>query len=105
MENVKEISPEKDLISIKLKDTGMGISDEDQMRLFEDYVQASSEVSKKYGGTGLGLAICRKLAHLMGGEIILESELGKGSTFILQVNSVPTVVDFQRIQCRWNGTL
>ena len=65
----------------KIKDNGIGISKEQQSRLFSSFEQAEKGTSKRYGGTGLGLAISRRLANLMGGDITLESEHGKGSCF------------------------
>jgi hypothetical protein len=69
------------VITIRVKDTGIGISAEQQAKLFQPFVQADSSTTKQYGGTGLGLVICRRLVEMMGGSITLESELGKGATF------------------------
>ncbi len=68
-------------IAFKVKDTGIGLSNEKQKNIFDAFLQADSSISKKYGGTGLGLSISKKLAKLLGGEIHLESEEEKGSTF------------------------
>ncbi len=70
----------------KVKDTGIGISPENQSRLFDSFSQADGSITRKFGGTGLGLAICKKMITLMDGDISIESSLGNGATFLLRIN-------------------
>ena len=69
------------ILSCIVEDTGMGISEQNQRQIFEKFTQIDTSLIRPFEGTGLGLAICRELTHLMGGEIYVESELGKGSKF------------------------
>jgi PAS domain S-box-containing protein len=71
-----------------VRDTGIGISAEQQAKLFQPFAQADSSTTREYGGTGLGLAICKRLAEMMGGEIALDSALGRGTVMYLRVPQV-----------------
>lgn len=73
------------VLCIEVKDTGIGISESRKEKVFEEFSQEDSSIEKRYGGTGLGLAISKKLTDLLHGRISLESEPGKGSTFLLEI--------------------
>ena len=77
----KILEVESDRIEISVNDTGIGMNEEQKQRLFQAFTQADSSTTRKYGGTGLGLTITRQLSRLMGGDVTVESELGKGTKF------------------------
>ena len=78
---VVEQTAENTTLQFSVKDTGIGLTLEQQSRLFESFSQADTTTTRRYGGTGLGLAICKRLAEMMGGDIWVESKPGEGSTF------------------------
>jgi CheY-like chemotaxis protein len=87
------------LITFRVSDTGIGMTPEQMSKLFEAFTQADASTTRKFGGTGLGLAISRKFCRLMGGDIAVESEAGKGSIFTVtlpaQVAASPQATDAQ----------
>jgi signal transduction histidine kinase len=74
-----------DWITLAVSDTGIGMTPEQVSRLFQEFSQASSATASKYGGTGLGLVISRRFCQMMGGDITVESEPGRGSTFMIRL--------------------
>ena len=72
-------------VEFAVADTGIGMTPEQQAKLFEEFSQADATTAQRFGGTGLGLAITRKLARMMGGDVTVTSELGKGSVFIVRL--------------------
>ena len=81
------VSEEDDVcrLQVSVEDTGIGITDEQKLRLFRSFEQAETNTSRRFGGTGLGLAISKRIVELMNGDIWVESEPGKGSKFIFTV--------------------
>jgi adenylate cyclase len=82
---VKKVVDGRNWIEIAVADTGIGMTPEQQAKLFEEFTQADSSTARQYGGTGLGLAITRKLARMMGGDVTVTSEPGKGSIFTVRL--------------------
>jgi GAF domain-containing protein len=82
---VRKVADGRDWIELAVADSGIGMTAEQQVKLFQDFTQADSLTARRYGGTGLGLAISRKLARMMGGDVTVTSEPGKGSVFTLRL--------------------
>ncbi|MFC1811065.1 response regulator [Thermodesulfobacteriota bacterium] len=76
---------EKDWITLVVSDTGIGMTEAQMGKIFQAFSQAEASTSGKYGGTGLGLAISKKFCHMMGGDIFVESKVGKGTTFTIRL--------------------
>ena len=84
---VRNVADGRDWVEFAVADTGIGMTAEQQAKLFQDFTQADSLTARRYGGTGLGLAITRKLARMMGGDVTVTSEPGKGSVFTVRLPS------------------
>jgi GAF domain-containing protein len=82
---VQKVVDGRNWIEFAVADTGIGLTAEQQAKLFEEFTQADASTAQRYGGTGLGLAITRKLARMMGGEVAVASEPGKGSVFTVRL--------------------
>jgi signal transduction histidine kinase len=81
----RKVSNGSDFVEFAVSDTGIGMTAEQQAKLFEEFTQADAATAQKFGGTGLGLAITRKLARMMGGDVTVTSEPGKGSVFTVRL--------------------
>jgi signal transduction histidine kinase len=80
----------RDWVTLSVADTGIGMTPEQMGKLFQEFSQASSKTASKYGGSGLGLVISKRFCEMMGGDITVESEVGRGSTFTIRL---PRIVD------------
>jgi signal transduction histidine kinase/CheY-like chemotaxis protein len=88
--SARNVTNGRNFTEFAVSDTGIGMTPEQQAKLFEEFSQADSTTAQRFGGTGLGLAITRKLAGMMGGDVTVTSELGKGSVFTVRL---PTNAD------------
>jgi signal transduction histidine kinase len=82
---VRQVADGHNWIELAVTDTGIGLTAEQQAKLFQDFTQADSLTARRYGGTGLGLALSRKLARMMGGDVTVSSQPGKGSVFTVRL--------------------
>jgi signal transduction histidine kinase/AmiR/NasT family two-component response regulator len=80
-------------LRIAVKDTGIGMTEAQMAKIFSAFAQADTSTTRRFGGTGLGLRICKRLAHMLGGDVSVESEWGRGSTFSVRIASGPTPND------------
>jgi adenylate cyclase len=81
----RKVSNGSSFVEFAVSDTGIGMTAEQQAKLFEEFSQADATTAQRFGGTGLGLAITRKLARMMGGDVTVASEPGKGSVFTVRL--------------------
>jgi signal transduction histidine kinase len=81
----RRVANGRDWIELAIADTGIGMTPEQQAKLFEEFTQADATTAQRFGGTGLGLALSRKLARMMGGDVTVESEPGRGSVFTVRL--------------------
>jgi len=94
---MREMTPQGEWIEFRVADTGIGMTPEQQKKIFQPFTQADASTTRKYGGTGLGLVITQRFTEMMGGIISLESEFGHGSTFIVRM---PTWVMIENAEQR-----
>src|SRR5262249_40557141 len=80
-----KVADGRNWVEFAVSDTGIGITPEQLDKLFQEFSQAEASTAKRYGGTGLGLAITRKLARMMGGDVVVTREPGKGSVFTVRL--------------------
>ncbi|NJL93512.1 MAG: ammonium transporter [Anaerolineae bacterium] len=103
-----QVAPQQEALRFTVTDTGIGMTPEQQTRVFDEFVQADAGTTRRYGGTGLGLAICRRFAEMMGGEISVSSAPGKGSVFMVllprqvsRAHACPQRATRSAPPCRW----
>ncbi len=81
----REAAPDMEWLVLGVRDSGIGMTDEQMSRLFQAFSQADASTTRKFGGTGLGLAITRRFCQMMGGDVTVKSEMGQGSAFTMRV--------------------
>ena len=81
----RKVANGSNFVEFAVSDTGIGMTAEQQAKLFGEFSQADATTAQRFGGTGLGLAITRKLARMMGGDVTVTSEVGKGSVFTIRL--------------------
>ena len=81
----RKVSNGSSFVEFAISDTGIVMTPEQQAKLFEEFTQADTSTAQRFGGTGLGLALSRKLARMMGGDVTVTSESGKGSVFTVRL--------------------
>ena len=81
----RRVANGREWVEVAVADTGIGMTPEQQAKLFQEFSQADKTTAQRFGGTGLGLAITRKLARMMGGDVTVTSEPGKGSVFTVRL--------------------
>ena len=104
--DVSERGRENDacILEIKIRDNGIGITDKQQKNLFKPFEQGDGSITREYGGTGLGLAICKSIVELMGGNLWVESEIGKGSIFAFTARMrISGEADYEQIDAAKSG--
>ena len=85
MESLDETTPTREWMVFEISDTGIGMSTDQVVKLFQSFTQADASTTRKFGGTGLGLALTRRFAQMMGGDVSVQSEEGQGSTFTIKI--------------------
>ncbi|MGA2050470.1 MAG: ATP-binding protein [Terracidiphilus sp.] len=83
---VSDVTGDKGLFKFSVSDTGIGMTPEQLVNVFHSFKQADASISRRYGGTGLGLVVCKQLCDLMNADLFVESEPGRGSTFVFKAN-------------------
>ena len=82
---MRKVADGRNWVEVAVADTGIGMTPEQQAKLFEEFSQADASTAQRFGGTGLGLAITRKLARIMGGDVTVESMPGQGSVLTVRL--------------------